>query len=196
MNKQIEVLKLALEVLDLSQALLEKSSHHNKILAAYIALREALAEQPQQEPVAQNICIGCANSDSWGLPDKPACRSCVSNSEWSPLNRSSVNPITPPAAQPEQEQRKSIPISSYASAACPESCDACEYLGSCTDADDTLLEEPEQEPTTGNILMDSYKAMQSMKTIAQPQRTWVEVEQVKWESNKLIAKLKEKNGGN
>ena len=27
------------------------------------------------------------------------------------------------------------------------------------------------------------------------QRTWVEVEQVKWEGDKLIAKLKEKNGG-
>jgi hypothetical protein len=53
-----------------------------------------------QEPVAQNNCIECANADSWGLPDKPFCRSCVSNSEWSPLNRSSVNPITPPAPQP------------------------------------------------------------------------------------------------
>jgi hypothetical protein len=31
----------------------------------------------------------------------------------------------------------------------------------------------EQELTTGNILMDSYKAMQSMKTAAKPQRTWV-----------------------
>ena len=28
------------------------------------------------------------------------------------------------------------------------------------------------------------------------QRTWVEVEQVKWEGDKLIAKLKEKNNGN
>jgi hypothetical protein len=58
------------------------------------------AAQPAVPPVVQNICIECANADSWGLPDKPACRSCISNSEWSPLNRSSVNPITPPAAQP------------------------------------------------------------------------------------------------
>ncbi len=54
---------------------------------------------PVQEPVVQNICIECANADSWGLPDKPACRSCVSNSEWKPLNVSSKNPATPPAAQ-------------------------------------------------------------------------------------------------
>jgi hypothetical protein len=71
----------------------------------------------------------------------------------------------------------------------------------------------EQEPTTGNILMDSYKAMQSMKTAAKPQRTWVgltdeEIEEVEdeyivdyripagsaWNFAKDIeAKLKEKN---
>ena len=58
------------------------------------------AQPAQQEPVVQNICIKCANADSWGLPDKPVCRSCVGNSEWKPLNKSSVKPITPPAAQP------------------------------------------------------------------------------------------------
>ncbi|CAB4121026.1 hypothetical protein UFOVP10_6 [uncultured Caudovirales phage] len=42
------------------------------------------------------------------------------------------------------KERKSIPIGSYASAACPESCDGCKYLGRCTDADDTLLEQPAQ----------------------------------------------------
>ena len=64
---------------------------------AYDMMREALAEQ--QEPVVQNNCVKCANADSWGLPDKPFCRSCVSNSEWKPLNASSKNPATPPAAQ-------------------------------------------------------------------------------------------------
>jgi hypothetical protein len=67
-------------------------------------LKEHPAAQPAvQEPVAQNNCIECANADSWGLPDKPFCRSCVSNSEWSPLNRSSVNPIPPPAQPAVQE---------------------------------------------------------------------------------------------
>ncbi len=57
---------------------------------------------PVQEPVVQNICIECANADSWGLPDKPACRSCVSNSEWKPLNVSSKNPATPPVQEPAE----------------------------------------------------------------------------------------------
>ena len=71
-------------------------------LMDYIQSIEATppAAQPApSQPLAKNICTECANSDSWGLPDKTVCRSCVSNSEWSPLNRSSVNPITPPAAQ-------------------------------------------------------------------------------------------------
>lgn len=46
-----EALKLALEALDLSQALLEKSNHHAKILDAYTTIKAALA-QPAQEPVA------------------------------------------------------------------------------------------------------------------------------------------------
>ncbi len=57
---------------------------------------------PVQEPVVQNICIECANADSWGLPDKPACQSCVSNSEWKPLNVSSKNPATPPVQEPAE----------------------------------------------------------------------------------------------
>jgi hypothetical protein len=57
------------------------------------------------QPVAQNNCIECANADSWGLPDKPFCRSCVSNSEWKPLNASSKNPATPPAQPAVQEGR-------------------------------------------------------------------------------------------
>jgi hypothetical protein len=61
-------------------------------------------EPAVQEPVAQNNCIECANADSWGLPDKPFCRSCVSNSEWKPLNASSKNPATPPAAQPAVQE--------------------------------------------------------------------------------------------
>lgn len=43
------VAKQALEALDLSQALLEKSSHHPKILAAYKNLRQAIEEN---DPVA------------------------------------------------------------------------------------------------------------------------------------------------
>ena len=45
-----EVLKLALEALDLAQFLLEKSNHHGKILDAYTAIKEALAQT--QDPVA------------------------------------------------------------------------------------------------------------------------------------------------
>ena len=35
---------------------------------------------------------------------------------------------------------------------------------------ETQLAQPEQEPTTGNILMDSYKAMQAKKLTAQPEQ--------------------------
>jgi hypothetical protein len=49
----------------------------------------------EQEPVAKNICIECANADSWGLPDKAICRSCFANSKWQPLNASSKNPYPP-----------------------------------------------------------------------------------------------------
>jgi hypothetical protein len=50
-----EVLKLALEALDVAQSLLEKSRHHGKILAAYDTIKEALA-QPAQE---RNFCSRC-----------------------------------------------------------------------------------------------------------------------------------------
>ena len=43
-----------LEALDLAQALLEKSNHHSKILDAYTAIKEALA-QPAQEPMAYGM---------------------------------------------------------------------------------------------------------------------------------------------
>lgn len=42
---------------------------------------------------AKNICVGCSNADSLGLPDKPVCKSCTGNSKWEPLTASSVNPI-------------------------------------------------------------------------------------------------------
>jgi hypothetical protein len=71
----------------------------SEAMSQIIALVDPLPS-PVQEPVAQNNCIKCSNADSWGLPDKPFCRSCVSNSEWKPLNASSKNPATPPAAQP------------------------------------------------------------------------------------------------
>ena len=87
------------------------------------------------------------------------------------------------------------------------------------------LAQPEQEPTTGNILMDSYKAMQAKKLTAQPeqepvawlteeryaqlhtaQRTWVGLANHDWNSTAYStefragaewaeAKLKEKNSG-
>jgi hypothetical protein len=79
------------------------------IQAAKDALKAMPAAQPAptvREPVAQNICIECANADSWGLPDKPFCRSCVSNSEWKPLNASSKNPATSPTPQP-------VPVKTY-----------------------------------------------------------------------------------
>jgi hypothetical protein len=77
------------------------------------ALDSLPAAQPAvQEPVIQNICIKCANADSWGLPDKPVCRSCVGNSEWKPLNKSSVNPITPLAQPAVQEPVGEVVIES------------------------------------------------------------------------------------
>ncbi len=95
---------LALEALELTW---DSGMPHPNILQvgkAITAIKQACSAPVQQsrsdvEPVGQNICIECANADSWGLPDKPACRSCVSNSEWEPLNVSSKNPATPPAAQ-------------------------------------------------------------------------------------------------
>jgi hypothetical protein len=47
-----EALKLALEALDLAQSLLEKSRHHSEIIAAYTAIKQALAAQhePENEP--------------------------------------------------------------------------------------------------------------------------------------------------
>ena len=56
------------------------------------------AQQPQTEQ-ARSICTGCRNADSWGMPDQPVCRSCKSGSEWTPLNRSSVNPNKQPQAE-------------------------------------------------------------------------------------------------
>ena len=47
-----ELLRQAIETLDLAQALLEKSNHHMTVLSAYAALRAAL-EQPAVEPVGE-----------------------------------------------------------------------------------------------------------------------------------------------
>ena len=57
MDNTTEALKLALEALDLAQALLEKSNHHVKILDAYTAIKEALAQPAQQEPVAFDVWL-------------------------------------------------------------------------------------------------------------------------------------------
>jgi hypothetical protein len=68
------------------------------------AYAKSLTAQPAPVQPVKNICTECANSDSWGLPDKKVCRSCISNSEWEPLNVSSKNPMTPPAQlAPEQQ---------------------------------------------------------------------------------------------
>lgn len=67
------------------------------------ALRSALAKAEQAEKPKRNICIQCRNADSWGLPDKPVCRSCVANSEWQPLNTSSKNPMATKKAEQRQE---------------------------------------------------------------------------------------------
>ena len=50
-----EKAKQAMEMLDVSQALLEHSQHHPKILAAYEALRAALAAQPQTVDEAMEL---------------------------------------------------------------------------------------------------------------------------------------------
>ena len=55
-----EALRMALEALDLAQALLEKSSHHKRILATYTAIKEVLA-QPEQEPLTEwLVCPKCS----------------------------------------------------------------------------------------------------------------------------------------
>ena len=46
-----ELLQQALDALDLSQSLLERSSQHSTILAAYTALAEAIAQPVQAQPV-------------------------------------------------------------------------------------------------------------------------------------------------
>jgi hypothetical protein len=51
MNKD-EALKLALEALDIAQGLLANSYHQPKMLAAYTAVKQALAAQPEQEPMS------------------------------------------------------------------------------------------------------------------------------------------------
>lgn len=48
--------------------------------------------EPSESAPNPNNCVECANADSWGLPVKPCCRSCVSGNNWEPLNKSSVNP--------------------------------------------------------------------------------------------------------
>lgn len=47
---------------------------------------------PQQAEAAPTTCTECRNTDSWGIPDQPVCRSCRAGSAWEPLNKSSVNP--------------------------------------------------------------------------------------------------------
>lgn len=47
---------------------------------------------PHYKQEAPNVCTDCTHADSWGLPDKPCCRTCVGNSNWAPLNKSSVHP--------------------------------------------------------------------------------------------------------
>lgn len=63
--------------------------------AAMLAAAPTPAAAPDsvlEDARKENICIDCTNADSWGLPDKPCCQSCVASSNWQPLNRSSVHP--------------------------------------------------------------------------------------------------------
>lgn len=55
-----EKAKQAMEMLDVSQALLGRSRHHPKILAAYEALRAALAAQPEPHPCKGIPRSGCS----------------------------------------------------------------------------------------------------------------------------------------
>jgi hypothetical protein len=50
------VLKQALNALDLSQSLLEKSTHHKIVLDAYEKLRQLLAEPNDYVPLSQKEC--------------------------------------------------------------------------------------------------------------------------------------------
>lgn len=56
------------------------------------------AQQPTPSVAAANVCTDCNNADSWGLPDKPCCRTCTGSSNWEPLNKSSVHPNAQTAA--------------------------------------------------------------------------------------------------
>ena len=69
--QQIEAMKLALEALDIAQGLLAdaRSYHQPKMLAAYTAIKEALA-QPEQEPVCPACkaevlyeCVACSSNN-------------------------------------------------------------------------------------------------------------------------------------
>lgn len=69
----------------------------------------APATQQAGEPARSN-CMDCANTDSWGLPDKVFCRTCVSGSHWEPLNRDSVNPNkAAPQPTPTAQAAESVP---------------------------------------------------------------------------------------
>jgi hypothetical protein len=54
----IQAMKQALEALDVSQALLEKSCYHHRILSAYKELRAAISEQEKCEPVGYLCKVG------------------------------------------------------------------------------------------------------------------------------------------
>lgn len=95
-----------------------------------LALKSA---QPAPAPAPSN-CMECRNADSWGLPDKSCCRSCVSGSNWEPLNKSSRNPNVPPPAPAQSGQELYIHPSpqTTAPAATVDALDAarwCEHVG-------------------------------------------------------------------
>jgi len=73
----------------------EANNLHAECYRVIGKLLKAITELESKEPVAKNICIECANADSWGLPDKSICQLCFANSKWQPLNASSKNPYPP-----------------------------------------------------------------------------------------------------
>lgn len=80
------------------------------VLKLYLAAGARPVEPAPVQVTKPSICTDCSNADSWGLPDKPCCRSCVSGNNWQSLNTSSVNPNGPaqpaPAAEPIDEYQR------------------------------------------------------------------------------------------
>ena len=67
-----ELLRQAIETLDLAQALLEKSNHHMTVLSAYTALRAALEQPAPREHMTDDSQCWCNPETVYTDPDTGA----------------------------------------------------------------------------------------------------------------------------